>query len=207
MITMTPATRAETDKPAAPLPLKRRAGFAFNHVFLLGYCAVLLSGFVIHFTEWEHPCPLCVVQRMAMMLCAMGPAYVIARSRVGQVVRSDVMTGFGMALVGAVAGLVMSARQVLLHIMPPDPGVGSTLLGLHLYTWGLVTFVVVFAGCGFYLLVSDELVPGPVRYGWVSRAALWLFALVILANAVVVFFEEGVHWFLPDNPVTYRLVH
>jgi hypothetical protein len=91
--------------------------------------------------------------------------------------------------------------------MPPDPGVGSTLLGLHLYTWGLVTFVVVFAGCGFYLLVSDELVPGPVRYGWVSRTALWLFALIVLANAVVVFFEEGLHWFLPANPVAYRLVH
>jgi disulfide bond formation protein DsbB len=206
MITITPATTA-TNSPATPLSLKRRAGFAFNHVFLLGYCAVLLSGLVLQFAEQEHPCPLCIVQRMAIMLCAMGPAYVIARSRTGQVMRSDVMTGFGMALVGAVAGLVMSARQVLLHIMPPDPGVGSTLLGLHLYTWGLVTFVVALAGCGFYLLVSDELVPGPVHYGWASRIALWLFALIVLANAIVVFFEEGMHWFLPATPVVYRLVH
>jgi disulfide bond formation protein DsbB len=206
VITMTPATTA-TDNPAVPLPLKRRAGFAFHHVFLLGYCAVLLSGLVIQFTKQEHPCPLCIVQRMAIMLCAMGPAYVIARSRTGQVVRSDVMTGFGMALVGAVTGLVMSARQVLLHIMPPDPGVGSTLLGLHLYTWGLVTFVAVLAGCGFYLLVSDELVPGPVHYGWVSRMALWLFALTILANAIAVFFEEGLPWFLSAGPATYRLIH
>ncbi|MBX9399538.1 disulfide bond formation protein B [Streptomyces sp. TRM72054] len=185
--------------------LLRRTGFAFHQLFLLAYCGVLLGGFAVQFIAWEYPCPLCILQRMAMMLCAMGPAYVIVRSRSGEVTYSDVMTGLGMALVGAAAGSLMSARQVLLHIVPPDPGYGSEILGLHLYTWALITFFMVFVAAGVYLLFGERLVPGAVHYGGFSRMLLFLFTLIILANAVAVFFQEGFHWFLPDNPDTYRL--
>jgi len=166
-----------------------------NALGLYAIALVLIAAFAAQLILHELPCPLCLLQRVLFAALAIGP---ILNIRFG-----PRPSHYALSLFAAVAGAVASTRQVLLHIMPPDPGIGSTLLGLHLYTWGIVTFVVVFAGCGFYLLVSDELVPGPVHYGWVSRMALRVFALTILANAVTVFFEEELHWFLPAN----RFVH
>ena len=34
-------------------------------------------------------------------------------------------------------GGAIAARQILLHIMPGDPGFGSAFLGMHFYTWAL----------------------------------------------------------------------
>ena len=36
--------------------------------------------------------------------------------------------------------MAISTRQILLHITPGDPGYGSVVLGLHLYTWALLIF-------------------------------------------------------------------
>ena len=47
-----------------------------------------------------------------------------------------------MMILGALLGMVMSTRQVLLHIKPGDPGYGGTVLGLHFYTWALITFFI-----------------------------------------------------------------
>ncbi|WP_201276895.1 hypothetical protein [Microbulbifer sp. ALW1] len=51
------------------------------------------------------------------------------------------MLPFFTALVSS-AGMVSSARQVLLHIAPGNPGYGSPFLGMHFYTWALVGFFV-----------------------------------------------------------------
>jgi hypothetical protein len=46
-----------------------------------------------------------------------------------------------MSVIAAVGGACISIRQILLHIVPPDPGYGDPVLGLHLYTWALLVFV------------------------------------------------------------------
>lgn len=186
------------------LPL---AGWWGAHLFVLAYCGVLAGGFIVQFAGAEFPCPLCVLQRMAMILTALGPAYLIARAREGEVSTTDYMTGYGIAVLGALAGMAMSTRQVLLHITPHDPGYGSAVLGLHLYTWALVTFLVVLAWSGVSLVFARELRPRSVRYGWISRIVLWLLLALVAANLVVVFAEEGLHWFLPDNPARYQILH
>src|SRR5260370_13104706 len=48
---------------------------------------------------------------------------------------------YAMSLFAAVAGVVVSTRHVLLHIMPGDLGYGSALLGYHYYTWALIGFI------------------------------------------------------------------
>ena len=40
----------------------------------------------------------------------------------------------------------MSGRQVLLHILPGDPGYGGEVLGLHLYSWAFIVFATIIAG-------------------------------------------------------------
>lgn len=185
-----------------------RLGFWLAHCFLLAYCGVLLGGFVVQFGQGELPCPLCVLQRMAMLLTALGPAYIIARARQGgEVSLGDYATGYGISVVAALAGLAMSVRQILLHIVPPDPGYGSTVLGLHLYTWAALTFLVVLLYVGISLIFARDLVPRGVRYGWLSRVSLWLAVALIVANAVAVFALAGFHWVLPDDPARYELFH
>ena len=102
-------------------------------------------------------------------------------------------------------GASISIRQILLHIVPPDPGFGDPVLGLHLYTWALLVFVTVLIDSGLNLIFARELEPQKVEFGWLSRLVLWLLAVIVLTNAVAVFAEEGLHWTLPDDPNSYRL--
>jgi disulfide bond formation protein DsbB len=168
-------------------------------------CAVLVGAFVVQFGEGEFPCPLCMLQRMAMILCTLGPAYVITKARDGEVKTTAFTTGYGMSIVAAVGGASISIRQILLHIVPPDPGFGDPVLGLHLYTWALLVFVAVLVDSGLNLMFARELEPQKVEFGRLSRLVLWLLAAIVLANAVAVFAEEGLHWTLPDDPNSYRL--
>lgn len=185
----------------------RSLGFWIAHVNVLGICLVLLGAFGVQFGAGEMPCPLCMLQRMAMMLCALGPAYVILRARQGAVTVTDLATGYGMSVFAAVGGAAISSRQILLHILPGDPGYGAPVLGLHLYTWALVVFVVVLLDSGLNLIFCRALEPGPVTFGWPSKLVIGLFAGVIFANAVTVFLLEGFHWTLPDDPARYELFH
>ncbi len=182
-----------------------RIGFWLAHAFVLAYCGVLLSAFAVQFIGREYPCPLCVLQRMSMVLTAFGPAYIISRARHGGVSLRDYATGYGISIISAVAGAAMSARQMLLHIRPPDPGYGEPVLGLHLYTWAFITFVIVILFCGVSLIFARELLPTGIRFGVLSHVALGLFLAIIAANLVAVFFEEGFHWFLPDDPSRYEI--
>jgi disulfide bond formation protein DsbB len=185
--------------------MTNRFGFWFAHLNILVICAVLLGGFVVEFGGGEFPCPLCFLQRMAMMLCALGPAYVIMKARDGEVKTSDFATGYGMSIIAAVGGASISIRQILLHIVPPDPGYGDPVLGLHLYTWALFVFVAVLVTSGLTLVFTRELEPQEVEFGRLSQLVLWFLGAIILANAVTVFAIEGLHWTLPDDPDSYRL--
>lgn len=184
----------------------RRLGFLAAHLNILVICGVLIGAFVVQFGGGEFPCPLCILQRMAMMLCALGPAYVVMRARDSEVKTSDVATGYGMSVIAAVGGACISIRQILLHIVPPDPGYGEPVLGLHLYTWALLVFVAQILASGINLAFARELEPQKeVRFGRFSKFVLLLLGVVIATNTVAVFAEEGLHWTLPDDPSGYRL--
>ncbi|MCF2527853.1 disulfide bond formation protein B [Yinghuangia soli] len=184
-----------------------RLGYWFAHLYVVGMCGVLAGGFYYQFVKWEYPCPLCVLQRMFMMLVAMGPAYIIARGRKGRVDTRDYVTGYGIAIVSAVAGAMVSARQILLHIVPPDPGYGGTVFGLHLYTWALITFVLAIVAAGVMLVFCRETEPLDSDYTPISAAVMWLFLAIIAANAVAVFLLEGFNWVLPDDPDRYEIFY
>lgn len=187
--------------------MKDRFGFYLAHFNVVAVCGVLLGAFGIQFGQGELPCPLCVLQRMAMLLCALGPASIILAARRGGPTASDFARGYGLSAIAAVGGACISGRQVLLHIVPPDPGFGDAVLGLHLYTWAFVVFVTVLLMSGLNLVFLDALLPRSVTYGPPSAAVIWLLGGLILANAGSVFFQEGLHWILPDDPKRYELLH
>jgi disulfide bond formation protein DsbB len=183
-----------------------RFGFYLAHFNVLAVCGVLLGAFVVQFAQGEFPCPVCSLQRMAMLLCALGPAFIILRTRHGGLTTADFATGYRLSVLAAVLGAVISGRQVLLHISPSDPGYGDLVLGLHLYRWALIVFVTVEVVSGINLAFIDVLQPRDVRFGIVSAAVIGLLGLVILGNAASMFVQEGLHWTLPDNPDRYQLL-
>ncbi|GAB0105328.1 disulfide bond formation protein B [Nocardia sp. JMUB6875] len=185
--------------------LWRRIGFLLPHLYVVGMCAVMSGGYIFQFAKWEYPCPLCMIQRMGMMLVAMGPAWIIAKARDGQITRGDYATGFGLTVVTALLSAIVSGRQVLLHIPLGDPGYDSAFLGLHLYTWALVTFYLAALVAGAAGMASTELAPGQVRFGTGSSIVLWIFAAFIATNLISCFAEEGFHWLLPSDPDGYQL--
>ncbi|MGW7440529.1 disulfide bond formation protein B [Streptomyces sp. NPDC054849] len=191
-----------------------RVQYWFACFFAIGWTAVVCGGLFYQFGLWEYPCPLCIVQRMFMLLAAMGAVYIIRTALAyGAVTGRDYMTGWGMSLVAVVAGSFASWRQTTLHILPGDKGYGSEVFGLHLYVWAWILFqasvVAVGIALAFAHATADRSVPaaGPGPLRTVGMFALWFLGLVIAVNVVAVFFEEGFHWFLPDDPSRYQFFY
>jgi disulfide bond formation protein DsbB len=184
----------------------RRFLYFIAHFEILAVSAVLLGGFWMQFVDWEFPCPVCVIQRMAMMLCLMGPAMIIMDGlKQRDVSAGAVMAGYGMSILGAIVGLAASGRQILLHILPGDEGYGEAIMGLHAYSWAMVVFLIVLLFSGLSLLLCSRWRPqsGGNRSG--SVLVLWVLGVIIFSNAVAVFCEAGLHLYLPDNPTSYLL--
>ena len=96
----------------------------------------------------EPPCPLCLLQRVAFMLAGVG---LLLNLRLG-----PSPMHYAMVIAAALGGMLASGRQVLLHIAPGDPGYGTTLLGLHFYTWSFIAFVALIAFC-VLMLSADQM--------------------------------------------------
>jgi disulfide bond formation protein DsbB len=189
--------------------LLRKLSFWAFVAFVLAYVGILSTAmYVFQFGMNELPCPLCILQRMGMMLSTLGAMYIVVRALQGVLSVKDYVTGIGISIVGAVAGGVISVRQILLHIAPGDPGYGEAVFGLHLYTWALVTFVVVVIFGGVMAAFATELTPIAPETRWlriVAWVVVWAFIATIAINMVVVFAEEGFNWVLPDDPTRYML--
>ncbi len=186
----------------------QRFAYVLNHVYIWGIMFVLLGAFWMQFYAKEFPCPLCLLQRMCMILAAIGPAYVLMQMREEDDREErliDVGMGFGMSILAALAGMAVSTRQVLLHIAPGDPGYGSAVMGLHLYTWALIVFAVVIFVSGLTLVFQRSLTVTEPHDHWFTRLTLACFALVILANAFSSLAIAGWNLYLPDNPTSYLL--
>src|SRR5258707_14181114 len=98
-----------------------------NAVGTAGIATILLIAFGLQFGLQELPCPLCNLQRVAFVLCGFG---FLLNLRFGAQ-----PLHYGLALLGALFGLIVSGRQVLLFILPGAGAYGSPVLGLHLYSW------------------------------------------------------------------------
>lgn len=180
------------------------------HGWILAYCFVMGSAFFIQFVEGEFPCPLCMLQRYGMILATLGALYVVMQARRGTLTPARYAQGLGMGLIGVIAGASVSVRQILLHIKPGDQGYGAPVLGLHLYTWALITFVIVMLYVGVMLMLMPRGIPQAPTAGsalWtVSTAIIWLFIAIVAANVVAIIFLEGFAGVLPDDPESYNLI-
>jgi disulfide bond formation protein DsbB len=167
---------------------------------------ILLMAFVVQIAAGEPPCPLCVLQRIAMMMCALGPLYLLIGQRRGEILSRDVAVAGGIGIAAGLLGVAASTRQVLLHILPNDPGFGSPVLGLHLYTWCLIAFLAHIAANALMLIGAAWLPEKQMKPWPLTRATAGALAIIAVANIVSVILEAGIAWDLPSDPTGYLLL-
>src|SRR6185369_11215491 len=122
-----------------------------NVVFVLAVCAILLGAFAVQFLFGELPCPLCLLQRVALIGVGLGAML--------NVVYGVRPRNYGVSLASAIFGGAVACRHILLHIAPGSPIHGWTLLGMHLYTLSLVAFVAIAVLINLMLLMDRQFAP------------------------------------------------
>jgi disulfide bond formation protein DsbB len=181
--------------------MTRSFSIALNALGLYAIAAVLAAAFVAQLLLHELPCPLCLLQRIQFAMLAIGP---ILNIRHG-----PRPSHYAASLFAAIAGAVFATRQVLLHIMPGDPGYGSALLGFHYYTWALIGFGVAIVAIAAVLLFDGQFksddTARPAKAGVFAKVAVWLVIALTAANVVSTLVECG-FGACPDNPVDYELL-
>lgn len=160
-------------------------------VSLLAINGVLVYAFVGQFYLGELPCPLCIMQRIGFILvgCAL-----VLNFRCGAH-----PAHYGWGILSALLGMTIALRQILLHILPNDPGYGTTFLGMHFYTWAFVGFVGLLMGQAILLILPNRDVRSR---SWGTNAVILTFIVLVLANLVSTLLECGVGQ-CADDPVRY----
>lgn len=174
---------------------------ALNTLFVLVVTSILLGAFTVQFYFQELPCPLCLLQRLAMLGVGFGAML--------NVVVGPRPQHYGVALLSAIFGGVVAGRHILLHIVPESAPYGSAFLGLHLYTWSMLAFI----GTGVLLsimllldLQSGEPVPtsaAPQPLPRTAKIVLSLFVAVAAANGVCALLLCGLGT-CPGDPTHYE---
>src|SRR6202166_1598938 len=150
---------------AAPRPVIRsrlmnsttgaRLPATLNDLFLfamvLTMAAVLTTAMVFQYYGGEIPCPLCLLQRVAMFGVCYG---IILHFRHGYSARND-----GISMLFALFLQIVSMRQTLLDIYsrPGHSYVGNAVLGLHMPVWSVVIAMAILAAFAikFSILGAD----------------------------------------------------
>lgn len=154
-----------------------------NACGLILVCVILLFAFYEQLHHHELPCPLCLLQRA----CFIGIGLCLCMNLKAGIK----IAHYGLMTLTALLGLGIALRQIFLHVAPGDLGYGSPLLGLYLYTWSAIGFVIIIGLIaiaqlferGFY---EDNSLPTRLLY-----LLMGIFLLLILANGISTFIECG----------------
>jgi disulfide bond formation protein DsbB len=174
---------------------------SLNVLFVLAVTLILFAAYGVQFAKGELPCPLCLLQRLAMLGVGAGA---LLNVRYGVRPRY-----YGLSLASAIFGAAVAGRQVLLHIAPGDPGYGEPLLGLHLYSWSFVAFAAIGIILSLMLWCDGQfenhtttIASAPV-FPRLSAAVLLAFCGVAIANVLTTLLLCGLGP-CPDNPTRYE---
>jgi len=163
-----------------------------NQLALVAVISVLSYAFVDQLYFGELPCPLCLMQRIGFV--AIGFALVL-NIRCGANAAH-----YGWGIIGSLVGMLVSLRQVLLHVLPGDKGFGSTFLELHFYTWAFVGYVGILLSLAILLMLPNREVRSRSLF---ANILVMVFILLVAANLISTLLECGVGP-CADDPVKYE---
>jgi len=172
-----------------------------NALALIALDTVLVLAFADQLWFRDLPCPICILQRASFIAAGFGLAL-------------NLMFGprpshYGLAIIGAMIGGVMSADQVLHYIVPGTGSYGNAVFGLHLYSWALIAFAVVVAASGVMLIFDRQFeVPSPpsLPLNVLPLTAVALLALLAVGNVASTLAICGVG-LCPEAPGGYLIFH
>jgi disulfide bond formation protein DsbB len=148
-----------------------------THLFYLSMlyvlAAILSAAMVFQYLGGEIPCPLCLLQRVAMFGVCFG---IVQNFRNGYSDRNA-----GWSLLFSLFLLIVSVRQTLLNIYP-RPGhayVGSAIFGIHMPVWCVLiaTALLIAFGLKLTVLGGDNRLAGRRPQG-TSQGALGRLATI-----------------------------
>jgi disulfide bond formation protein DsbB len=145
-------------------------------VMLLAPAGILTAAMAIQFIGREIPCPLCLLERVAMFGCCFGLIH--------QLRNGGSQRGAGIGLVFSVLLLLISARQTLIDLVP-RPGhayIGGAIFGVHMPVWSVFIAVALLLGFALRLAIFGGLTTVPKVEGSNSRRltyALGLYVIII----------------------------
>lgn len=170
-----------------------------NIIGLFGVSTALLVAFYYQLALFDLPCPLCLLQRIGLILIGSGFLFNV---RFG--IKS---AHYGIALIGCVVTGSIAARQMFLHILPGDSGYGSLFLGLHFYTWALLASIIAVVAIAIMMLISNDRpkTEKTITVPMWGKITIVLFALLIVANLISTVLECGGGQ-CADNPTFYQLL-
>ncbi|HSI39950.1 MAG TPA: disulfide bond formation protein B [Xanthobacteraceae bacterium] len=170
-----------------------------NALGVLAISGVLAFAFADQLLAGHLPCPLCILQRVGFAGVGVGLALNLRFGpRPGH---------YAIAMLSAIAGGAISARQMLLHVVPGTGTYGAPLLGLHFYTWGVLLSLLIVVGCAVLLLFERQFAGAGARVPLtgLGLTALLLFGLLTLGNGISTVLECGAG-LCADNPSFYQLL-
>ena len=172
-----------------------------NALGLVAVDTVLVLAFADQLWFRDLPCPLCILQRAGFIAAGFGIAL--------NLIFGPRPSHYGVAILGAVVGGIMSADQVLHYVVPGSGSYGNAIFGLHLYSWALIMFVAIVVGCGVMLLFDRQYEPSgppPLRQVTLPILAVALLALLAVGNVLSTLAICGVG-LCPEAPGGYLIFH
>jgi disulfide bond formation protein DsbB len=154
----------------------------FNAIWILVISGVLGASLWVQFVEKEIPCPLCLLQRIAMI-------------SIGCAALLNLCCGiraahYSLALLASVFGSAVSLRQIALHVCPQFDTFGTPVLGFSLYTWAFLVFScsIVAVALLMFFYKPQESDQEPKRLNgldWCAVAALMFVTLFNVISALI----------------------
>ncbi|MDR3624538.1 MAG: disulfide bond formation protein B [Chlamydiales bacterium] len=157
-----------------------------NALIVIIISLILLGAYGVQFLAHEQPCPLCMLQRLAMLSVA---AACLCNIRFG-----IHMSHYAVVLLSSFVGGLVALRQISLHVCPGfSPSFGMPVFGLSLYTWSFVVFVCCIVAVAFLLFIYDPR-ENPQVNAPLNALAKWSFFLIFvicLANIITTYLQCG----------------
>lgn len=168
------------------------ANYGYQLLVLLVIAGILTAAMVLQYAQGELPCPLCLLERLAMFGVCFG-------------ILLDFRRGYsyqhaGFSLLSALLLLVVSVRQTLLDIYP-RPGheyIGSAVFGIHLPVWSIIIALMILLAFALKMAIvgGDEFLEGAPLAGFpalrrIADAAGVFVILLCVVNLVSVIVQCG----------------
>lgn len=172
-----------------------------NVLELLVVLLILFAAVSFQVILSELPCPLCLLQRVGFL----GVVFALLLNLKFGLRPSH----YGLALFSALFTAVVALRQIALHAIPGTGSYGSSVMGLHMYTWSFVAAICMIVATAFILSFDRQydFVPSNTRLKTVLTHLLFvIFLLMVMFNLVSTYLECGFKE-CPDNPLTYLSIY